>query len=104
MIRLFWADGSWSPPKSTGHEIQTLCSKGRSDFVEPANVADARKTGETVAMTQDQVEKMVETVWKLAKEKLDAGCKVGIICTDESRSHYPQGEVRSIGARKSRSL
>ena len=35
------------------------------------------------------------------KEKLDAGCKVGIICTDESRSHYPQGEVRSIGARKS---
>ena len=36
-----------------------------------------------------------------AKEKMDAGCKVGIICTDESRSHYPQGEVRSIGARKS---
>ena len=27
--------------------------------------------------------------------------KVGIICTDESRSRYPQGEVRSIGARKS---
>ena len=36
-----------------------------------------------------------------AKEKIDAGCKVGIICTDESRSRYPQGEVRSIGARKS---
>ena len=44
---------------------------------------------------------MVETVWKLAKEKIDAGYKVGIICTDESRSHYPEGEVRSIGARKS---
>ena len=29
------------------------------------------------------------------------GYKVGIICTDESRSHYPEGEVRSIGARKS---
>ena len=36
-----------------------------------------------------------------AKEKIDAGYKVGIICTDESRSHYPEGEVRSIGARKS---
>ena len=35
------------------------------------------------------------------KEKIDAGYKVGIICTDESRSHYPEGEVRSIGARKS---
>ena len=38
---------------------------------------------------------------KRLKEKIDAGCKVGIICTDESRSRYPQGEVRSIGARKS---
>ncbi len=37
----------------------------------------------------------------VAKEKIDAGYKVGIICTDESRSHYPEGEVRSIGARKS---
>ena len=44
---------------------------------------------------------LVEPVWKLAKEKIDAGYKVGIICTDESRSHYPEGEVRSIGARKS---
>lgn len=35
------------------------------------------------------------------KRKIDAGYKVGIICTDESRSHYPEGEVRSIGARKS---
>ena len=51
--------------------------------------------------TQEQVNAMVETVWKLAKEKIDAGYKVGIICTDESRSHYPEGEVRSIGARKS---
>ena len=70
-------------------------------LVEPANVAEARKTGEAVAMTQEQVNAMVETVWKLAKEKIDAGYKVGIICTDESRSHYPEGEVRSIGARKS---
>ena len=51
------------------------------------------KQGKAVAMTQEQVNAMVETVWKLAKEKIDAGYKVGIICTDESRSHYPEGEV-----------
>ena len=88
-------------PKAPGMKYKHYAPKADLTLVEPANVADARKTGETVVMTQDQVEKMVETVWKLAKEKLDAGCKVGIICTDESRLHYPQGEVRSIGARKS---
>ena len=88
-------------PKAPGMKYKHYAPKADLTLVEPANVADARKTGETVAMTQDQVEKMVETVWKLAKEKLDSGCKVGIICTDESRAFYPQGEVRSIGARKS---
>ena len=44
---------------------------------------------------------MVSMVWKLAKEQIDAGVRVGIICTDESRAAYPEGIVRSIGARKS---
>lgn len=88
-------------PKAPGMKYKHYAPKADLTLVEPANVADARKTGEAIAMTQEQVEQMVKTVWKLAKEKLDAGYKVGIICTDESRSHYPQGEVRSIGARKS---
>ena len=88
-------------PKAPGMKYKHYAPKADLTLVEPANVADARKTGEAVAMTQEQVEQMVKTVWKLAKEKIDAGYKVGIICTDESRSHYPQGEVRSIGARKS---
>ena len=88
-------------PKAPGMKYKHYAPKADLTLVEPANVADARKTGEAVAMTQEQVEQMVKTVWKLAKEKMDAGYKVGIICTDESRSHYPQGEVRSIGARKS---
>ncbi len=88
-------------PKAPGMKYKHYAPKADLTLVEPANVADARKTGKAVAMTQEQVEQMVKTVWKLAKEKLDAGYKVGIICTDESRSHYPQGEVRSIGARKS---
>ena len=88
-------------PKAPGMKYKHYAPKADQTLVEPANVADARKTGEAVAMTQEQVEQMVKTVWKLAKEKIDAGCKVGIICTDESRLRYPQGEVRSIGARKS---
>ena len=88
-------------PKAPGMKYKHYAPKADLTLVEPANVADARKTGEAVAMTQEQVEQMVKTVWKLAKEKIDAGCKVGIICTDESRLRYPQGEVRSIGARKS---
>ena len=88
-------------PKAPGMKYKHYAPKADLTLVEPANVADARKTGEAVAMTQEQVNAMVETVWKLAKEKIDAGYKVGIICTDESRSHYPEGEVRSIGARKS---
>ena len=88
-------------PKAPGMKYKHYAPKADLTLVEPANVAEARKTGEAVAMTQEQVNAMVETVWKLAKEKIDAGYKVGIICTDESRSHYPEGEVRSIGARKS---
>ena len=52
-------------------------------------------------MRDGQVERMVGKVRELAHEKLIQGCQVGIICTDESRSCYTEGTVRSIGARKS---
>lgn len=52
-------------------------------------------------MGDGQVERMVGKVRELAHEKLIQGCQVGIICTDESRSCYTEGTVRSIGARKS---
>ena len=42
---------------------------------------------------------MVETINKLVKEKLAEGKKVGVICTDETKARYPQGEVRSVGLR-----
>ena len=35
----------------------------------------------------------------LVKEKLAEGKMVGVICTDETRVRYPQGEVRSVGLR-----
>ncbi|MDK2966796.1 L-threonylcarbamoyladenylate synthase [Lacrimispora sp.] len=36
---------------------------------------------------------------KLVQEKQEAGCRVGVICTDETLNLYPQGMVRSIGSR-----
>ena len=36
---------------------------------------------------------------QLVKEKLAEGKKVGVICTDETKDRFPQGEVRSVGLR-----
>ena len=36
---------------------------------------------------------------ELAAEKLGKGCKVGIICTEETKTLYPAGIVKSIGLR-----
>lgn len=45
-------------------------------------------------------EDMALAVNRLAQEKLEAGFKVGIICTDESRGLYSGGMIRSIGFRE----
>lgn len=61
----------------------------------------APKAELTLVETTGPVGRMVEKVKELAHEKLVQGCQVGIICTDESRSCYAEGTVRSIGARES---
>lgn len=61
----------------------------------------APKAELTLVETTGPVERMVEKVKELTHEKLVQGCQVGIICTDESRSCYAEGTVRSIGARES---
>lgn len=50
-------------------------------------------------LVEGETGKVVETINTLVKEKLAEGKKVGIICTDETRDRYPQGEVRSVGLR-----
>ena len=54
-------------PKAPGMKYKHYAPKADLTLVEPANVADARKTGEAVAMTQEQVEQMVKTVWQKKK-------------------------------------
>ena len=69
---------------------------------EQKNGAD-RNTGADpeTGLDEAQLQAMIRKVRELSREKIEAGYKVGVICTDESRGCYTDGEVRSIGARKS---
>mgnify|MGYP003363984950 CR=1 FL=1 len=69
---------------------------------EQKNGAD-RNTGADpeTGLDETQLQAMICKVRELSREKIEAGYKVGVICTDESRGCYTDGEVRSIGARKS---
>ena len=50
-------------------------------------------------LVEGETDRVVEVINNLVKEKLAEGKMVGVICTDETRVRYPQGEVRSVGLR-----
>lgn len=50
-------------------------------------------------LVEGETDRVVEVINNLVKEKLAEGKMVGVICTDETRARYPQGEVRSVGLR-----
>ena len=52
-----------------------------------------------MTLVEGEMEQVVRSINRLAKKSLADGKKVGIICTDETRSCYPAGMVRSIGIR-----
>ena len=52
-----------------------------------------------LTLVEGETEAVVETINRLAAEKLAEGRKVGIICTDETKDRYPAGMLESIGAR-----
>ena len=84
----------------TGAEQKT--GSGQKTGAEQKNGAD-RNTGADpeTGLDETQLQAMICKVRELSREKIEAGYKVGVICTDESRGCYTDGEVRSIGARKS---
>lgn len=105
-------------PKAPGMKYKHYAPKAELTLVEPEAVgmqaeengampeksgdqADWAGTQTFAAMNNDQIWRMVAKVKELAQEKLAQGYRVGIICTDESREDYPEGIVRSIGARES---
>ena len=50
-------------------------------------------------LVEGETDRVVEAINALVKERLAEGKMVGVICTDETRARYPQGEVRSVGLR-----
>ena len=54
-----------------------------------------------LTLVEGETEKVIVRICALAAEKMAAGKKVGIICTDETKHRYPLGDVVSIGKRDS---
>lgn len=94
------ADRESGAEQVTGAEQKT--GSGQKTGAEQKNGAD-RNTGADpeTGLDETQLQAMIRKVRELSREKIEAGYKVGVICTDESRDCYTDGEVRSIGARKS---
>lgn len=73
-------------PKAPGMKYRHYAPKAELMLVESSDEVDGQK-------------RVAEKIMELAKEKLEAGYQVGIICTDESREYYTEGIVRSLGLR-----
>jgi L-threonylcarbamoyladenylate synthase len=52
-----------------------------------------------LTLVEGEEDAVVAAIHKLAEEKLEAGHRVGVICTDETFNRYPKGIIRSIGSR-----
>lgn len=53
-----------------------------------------------MTLVEGEMDKVVEFINREAKAALAAGKRVGIICTEESREHYPEGILEVIGSRE----
>ena len=82
-------------PKAPGMKYKHYAPKADLTLVEPEDVD--RENG----LDEKQLQAMIGKVRELSRGKIEAGCKVGVICTDESRHCYTDGAVRSIGERNS---
>ena len=89
-------------PKAPGMKYRHYAPKADMTLVEGdmdkvvAYINEQTKKAEAEEVISDRV---IEEINRLAKERLDQGQKVGIICTEETRDRYPQGMVRSLGFR-----
>ena len=52
-----------------------------------------------LTLVEGNTKAVVSAINKMTEEKLEAGYRVGVICTDETSDLYPGGIIRSIGSR-----
>ena len=50
-------------------------------------------------LVEGALEAVVERINSLSREREEEGCRVGVICTEETRERYHYGEIRSVGQR-----
>ena len=50
-------------------------------------------------LVEGDLEAVVERINSLSREREEEGCRVGVICTEETRERYHYGEIRSVGQR-----
>lgn len=92
-------------PKAPGMKYRHYAPKAELVLVEVAEdkTAQDKTVQDTVVQEharQDQdVQRVAEKIRELVKEKLAAGYRVGVICTDETRDCYEEGMIRSLGIR-----
>ena len=53
-----------------------------------------------MTLVEGEMDKVVEFINREAKAALEAGKKVGIICTEESKALYECGDLKVIGSRE----
>ena len=91
-------------PKAPGMKYKHYAPKADLTLVEPANVADARKTGEAVAMTQEQVEQMVKLCGSWQKKKSMQAVKL-VSSAPMSQDHViPRVRCAVLAPERARSL
>ena len=73
--------GADTRPRAPGMKYRHYAPRAELTLVEGGSAAVTRRIRELVDERQRQ------------------GCRVGVICTDETKGSYPRGLVRSIGAR-----
>lgn len=52
-----------------------------------------------LTLVEGEEQAVINTINRLAEEKISQGFKVGIICTEETKENYPGGMIKSMGIR-----
>ena len=79
-------------PKAPGMKYKHYAPKADLTLVEPANVAEARKTGGSRCHDTGAGKRYGGNCVETGKRKNRCRIQSRHSCTDESRSHYPEGE------------
>ncbi len=83
-------------PKAPGMKYRHYAPKAELMLVEDGKAAAGPETGSSVVG-----DAVIDTINRLAGERLAEGHSVGILCTDETKDRYPAGIIRSVGLRAS---